>query len=353
MGNVICRAVALDSSKLWKLLKNAKTNNRGLLKILIVFAVILSVGAYAWFFWFQTSMVIQTHYYYRDIPIASMTPVELNDHSITPANGTKLSCYGYDFEVPWKDVETDKIQRKSMTLIPFRSGLSVLVGHGSTHDLLDTIMERANTNPRNFRAKYSDAPVRSDYDLLGLALNATPARVRLFESKQEIGRQTALVMIKAIIVPGDSGIFKVQAGEFKGFQYGGSQQASQKGHGILVVRELASRSASPKRTCRRSLFRSQKSIARFRRCIAPARLRLRRRLRLLHFAIERSSVLKIFEQFRPWIFRIQLRQLPQKFLRLLIPWHRHRDFDFDDFIPAGAISRGRRHTFFSQPKLLT
>ena len=163
-------------------------------------------------------MVIQTHYYYRDIPIASMTPVELNDHSITPANGTKLSCYGYDFEVPWKDVETDKIQRKSMTLIPFRSGLSVLVGHGSTHDLLDTIMERANTNPRNFRAKYSDAPVRSDYDLLGLALNATPARVRLFESKQEIGRQTALLMIKAIIVPGDSGIFKVQAGEFKGFQ---------------------------------------------------------------------------------------------------------------------------------------
>jgi hypothetical protein len=53
-----------------------------------------------------------------------------------------------------------------------------------------------------------------------LALNATPAGVGLFKSKREIGRQTALLVIKTIIVPGDSGIFKVQAGEFKGFQYG-------------------------------------------------------------------------------------------------------------------------------------
>lgn len=200
--------------------QNAKTNNRGLRKILIVFAVMLSVGAYAWFFWFQTLMVIQTHYYYRDIPIASMTLVELND----PASPRRMtqSCRAMDMisRFRGKDVETDKIQRKSMTLIPFRSGLSVLVGHGSTHDLLDTIMERTNTNPQNFQAEYSDAPVRSHYDLLGLALNATPARVRPFESKQEIGRQTALLMIKAIIVPGDSGIFKVQTGEFKGFQYG-------------------------------------------------------------------------------------------------------------------------------------
>ncbi|SRR6266567_187241 len=200
--------------------QNAKANNRGRRKTLIVFAVMLSVGAYAWFFWFQTLMVIQTRYYYRDIPIASMKPVELNDRSVTSVNGAKLSCYGYDFEVPWEDVETDNIERKSMTLIPFRSGLSILVGHGSTHDLLDTIIERTKTDPQNFRAEYSDAPVRSDHDLLDLALNATPVGVGLFKSKREIGRQTALLVIKTIIVPGDSGIFKVQAGEFKGFQYG-------------------------------------------------------------------------------------------------------------------------------------
>jgi hypothetical protein len=188
--------------------------------ILVALGVVFCVGTYLWFFWFQTLMVIQTRYSYRHIPIASMTPVELGDHTVASGTGTKLSCFGYEFEVPWQDVDTDNIQRKAMVLVPFRSGLEILVGHGSTHDLVDTVIESTKITPQHFRAAYGDGAARSDYGFLSLALNATPAKVRLFASKEDVVRQSTLVLVKAIIVPGDSGIFEVQANEFRGFQYG-------------------------------------------------------------------------------------------------------------------------------------
>lgn len=189
-------------------------------RALIASTVILSIGAYGWFFWFQTLMLIQTYYSYRNIPIVSMTPVELTDHSVAPGEGSKLSCFGYEFEVPWQDVDTPNIQRKAMVLIPFRSGLDILVGHGSTHALVDTAMSETKNSPQRFRAAYGDLAAQSDYEFLKLALNSTPSSVRLFDSKENVLRKSTLVLFKAILVPGDSGIFDVQANEFKGFQYG-------------------------------------------------------------------------------------------------------------------------------------
>lgn len=180
----------------------------------------VSIGAYVWFFWFQTLMLIEMHYLYRHVPIAHMTPVELSDHRIDSDDGTQLSSYGYDFEVPWKDVDTEHIQSKTMMLIPFRSGLEILVGHGSSHALVDTIMENTKTARGDFRSAYGDRVLQSDYEFLKLALNTTPASVRFSDSKQDVASKSTLVLIKTIVATGDSGIFEVQANDFKGFQYG-------------------------------------------------------------------------------------------------------------------------------------
>src|SRR6266581_6572544 len=94
--------------------RNEKTRKRKSRRALIIATAMLSVGAFVWFFWFQTLMLIQMHYSYRDIPIASMRPAELSDHRVTPGSGTKLSAFGYSFEVPWQDVDTDNVKRKAM-----------------------------------------------------------------------------------------------------------------------------------------------------------------------------------------------------------------------------------------------
>lgn len=189
-------------------------------KILIVFGATFTLVLYLWFFWFQTLMAISTRYSYRDIPIASVMPVALTDHNANASAGTKLSCFDYEFEVPWNDVDADNIQRKTMVLVPFHSGLDLLVGQGSTHQIVDTVIENSKSNRQQFQAVYGDAATRSDYEFLRLALNATPAKVSFLGSRQDVTRQSTLILVKTLIVPGDSGIFEVQANEFRGFQYG-------------------------------------------------------------------------------------------------------------------------------------
>jgi hypothetical protein len=187
---------------------------------LIVVIALFSVGVFLWFFWFQAAMVLETRYTYRNIPIAGAVPVPLSDLRIARGEGATLSSFGYEFQVPWQDLDTPNIQRKTMTLIPFRSGLGILVGHGSTHSLVDAVMESSKIDPRYFRTIYGDQASHSDYDFLKLALTATPTSIGLLDSKNDVSRKSTLVLIKALVVPGDSGIFEVEANEFKGFQYG-------------------------------------------------------------------------------------------------------------------------------------
>lgn len=187
--------------------------------ILAAIASVL-IGVFIWLFWFQIGMLIETHYSYRHIPVAHMTPVELSDGRINSSEGTKLSFFGYDFEVPWKDVDAENIKGKAMIVIPFRSGLTIIVGHGSSHDLIDTALERTKIDPRVFQAAYGDRALKSDYEFLKLAFSTTPSSITLIDSKQDVVRKSTLLLIKTLVAQSDSSIFEVQANDFRGFQYG-------------------------------------------------------------------------------------------------------------------------------------
>src|SRR5207248_1720529 len=58
--------------------------------------------------------------------------------------------------------------------------------------------------------------------------------------------------------------------------------------------------------------------------------------------------LNVFEEFLPWIFRIQLCQLTQEFLCLFIARHRDGDLHLDDFVSADALFRCRWHALFAK-----
>jgi len=193
---------------------------RSLRGVVIGAVLILCIGTYAWFFGFQTLMLISVRWSYRNHPAVHATPVPLTDNSVAPAQGSNISCFGYQFEVPWQDVDSQNIQRKVMVLIPFRSGLTILVGHGSTHDLVDTAMNSAKISPEALHAAYGDKAAQSDYEFLKLLLNATPESIKLLDSSGDVGRRAALLVLKSLILLGDPGIFDVEANEFKGFQYG-------------------------------------------------------------------------------------------------------------------------------------
>lgn len=184
--------------------------------VLVIFAAVLVIGTYLWFFGFQTLMVLQTRYTFRNMPIASMVPVDLPEQQVSTAAGTTLSSFEYEFEVPWLEEDVPNVQRKVMDLFPFRSGMVVLVGHGSNHDMLETLAKEGKLKAEDVRSIFGD----SDYEFLKAALNITPTSLRLTDSTRESARKATLLTLKTIIVPGDSGIFKVSTPQFRGFQYG-------------------------------------------------------------------------------------------------------------------------------------
>jgi hypothetical protein len=42
------------------------------------------------------------------LPVARIVPTELKDHSVSQSPGTKLTYLGYEFEVPWNDLDETK-----------------------------------------------------------------------------------------------------------------------------------------------------------------------------------------------------------------------------------------------------
>lgn len=75
-------------------------------RILIVLgALVATVGVYVWLFGVQTFFALETRNIARKMPIVKNVPVELPDLSVSRTPGKKLSYFGYDFEVPWDDIE--------------------------------------------------------------------------------------------------------------------------------------------------------------------------------------------------------------------------------------------------------
>ena len=66
--------------------------------------------------------------------VTRVVPTELKDASVSQARGQKLSYFGYEFEVPWGDLDAALTQlypkdkpHQNRAVLNFRSGLSLMV----------------------------------------------------------------------------------------------------------------------------------------------------------------------------------------------------------------------------------
>ena len=135
--------------------------------------------------------------------------------------GTELQYFGYPFEVPWEDLDTAGLKiGKKRAVLPFRSGVLLSFLSGSNHEFVDGLSENTSVEPEAFRAVYGTQALQTDYEFYKLMLRATPDMVKPFGSRRDVVAGMMLVIVKAMAVPEDSGIFEVDTGEFRGFQYG-------------------------------------------------------------------------------------------------------------------------------------
>jgi hypothetical protein len=185
----------------------------------------LVAGFCVWHFGVAALFVLENRYVGWKFPVAKETPVELTDLSISQAQGPRLSYFGYEFEVPW-DIDQEKTkQTGKMEHIAFHSGNALLFSKAAPKEFVQTFLSSTRVDPNNVRKLLGEEALESDYSLHRLILEATPGQVTLFTRREDVVRNSMLLLFKGVMMPrgGESGIFRVRTGKFQGFQYGDPQ----------------------------------------------------------------------------------------------------------------------------------
>jgi hypothetical protein len=161
-------------------------------------------------------------------PIARLVPSDLTDPSISPAVGSKLSYFGYEFEVPWSDVKSVASTGPSSVLLAFRSGLQLSATALTAKEVVNHFaFAGVSMPPKFFQAQFGPDATRSDYDLVTRLYYFTPAKMHHWTLSRSVHiRECLLIAIKSsFLLPwaANSGIFSIHNNDFRGFQQGNPQ----------------------------------------------------------------------------------------------------------------------------------
>jgi hypothetical protein len=190
--------------------------------LLWVGITLVVLAVYVCIFGVQTGFALLAWKWGWQSPVAKITPVDLKDLSINEAPGSRLSYFGYKFEVPWTDLDDGKSKSRTNTeLLHFRSGMSIFIGSSVPREFVSEVAKRQGGEDV-LRRTYGDEAVASDYNFERAMLAVTPQSVKPFASRTSAVSQALLLLTKSLSVlpPGKSGIFSIRNANFQGFQFG-------------------------------------------------------------------------------------------------------------------------------------
>jgi len=181
----------------------------------------IAAGAYAWYFGFATVAVVEARYTAKQVPIVRKLPVRLTDSALTQSPGRKVDFCGYDFDVPWSDLNDSKTKSSpTKQIMHFDSGLVVAVTCSPPRTFVNIFLSTGKLSAEDFRQVFGQDALQSDYALTRLMLETTPNRVTLRTGRKDAIATLVMLMVKGLATPpADSGIFLVHTNEFEGFQY--------------------------------------------------------------------------------------------------------------------------------------
>jgi hypothetical protein len=197
-------------------------------RVLITLAITLAllfVGAY----W--VAPVALSFYAARKAPpVARVVPTELEDRSASEAPGAELSYFGYDFEVPWTDLDAaqtklypkDKPEKTRVDLY-FHSGLRLILKALPPREWTSSSDPDIQCVARVVATVFGRDAMASDYNFVKAIYQFSPDRVHYWALPPGVhyGEQAVLVAKSVMLLkPADTGIFNLQTPSFKGFQQG-------------------------------------------------------------------------------------------------------------------------------------
>jgi hypothetical protein len=203
--------------------------------VIAVGASLLLAFAYVCLFGIQNAFALFAWNTGRKIPKVNEIPKEIADSSINRSQGTKFSKYGYEFEVPWTDVDEAKSKMGiNSCLLSFNSGIRMTFTVEPARAFVENFASKSG-GEELLRRRFGDEAISSDYNFYRLMLTTTPANVHAFSSREDATKTWVMLTLKAIAMldPGHSGTYFFRTANFQGFQFGTPGNASK-----VVINDL-------------------------------------------------------------------------------------------------------------------
>ncbi|SRR5258708_187012 len=191
----------------------------------VIFLAIVAVSSILFFVLYGQQLIAyyQARKLQRDFPELAIMPHPLTDYSINPSEGMTLSRFGYEFELPWKDLSQTKDYR-SMTTIFFKSGQAVVFWDPMQQpDSVQLMKQTAEKGGLDIREVFGDDAMSSNYKLREAVLNMTAQDVSPFMPRKDAIRSVIFLTFKPMHVlekSAKTGFFSLHAPGLRGFQQG-------------------------------------------------------------------------------------------------------------------------------------
>ncbi len=198
----------------------------------ILLTVIIPCGVlFAGGYWIAP--VALSFYAAKTAPAAvNVVPTELPDHSVSQSAGLRLSYVGYDFEVPWSDLDDSQTKlypqdraEKNEAVLSFRSGLRLTITSVPARQFVHDFSSDFSTGPHLVNTSFGRGGVASDYVVASNIYNFSPATMHYWSLSPEVHYREDVMLSMKSMLPGSAehGIFNIQNAGYRGFEQGNPQ----------------------------------------------------------------------------------------------------------------------------------
>lgn len=215
---------------------------RILRRVLLTLFVTLTVGFIA-VYW-VAPVALSFYSSRKAVPVTRVLPTDLTDTSISKAAGTKLSLGGYDFEVPWDDLDGSKTElfpkdkpQKTMARFRFRSGLDLAAFAAPPHSFYDQFTKEIKMSPDAFAAAFGSRASTSDYEFAKRVFEFSPDAIPHWTTSSAVQSRVMVLLLAKSIMPmksAETGIFNLRNAGYEGFQQGNPRDPKTSKDGLLL-----------------------------------------------------------------------------------------------------------------------
>jgi hypothetical protein len=184
------------------------------------------VLAYVWIFGRATYLVWLVKKEVVENPILAIIPVPLSDTSFSTAQGTTLTKFGYQFDVPWKMKE--RKQGNTIAIFVSESGREAVMfwDPAEQKGFVKLMKDSLGAQFGALASVYGAKTIQSDYDFDQAVMSTTPSQLSYVLPGRKEVRAAVLLMLKPIeMTDAETGFYSFETKNLRGFQNGNPAKA--------------------------------------------------------------------------------------------------------------------------------